>query len=56
MQPVPPPRNAIYAAIDIVRRRRAYERWSRNPLEHFEREKGKDVSVKDLKLPEVPEE
>lgn len=45
-------RNAIYAAIDIVRRRRAYERWSRNPLEHFEREKGKDVSVKDLKLPE----
>lgn len=49
-------RNAIYAAIDIVRRRRAYERWSRNPLEHFEREKGKDVSVKDLKLPEMPEE
>ena len=49
-------RNAIYAAIDIVRRRRAYERWSRNPLEHFEREKGKDVSVKDLKLLEVPEE
>ena len=49
-------RNAIYAAIDIVRRRDDYEYWSRNPLEHFEREKGKDVSVKDLKLPEVPEE
>ena len=49
-------RNAIYAAIDIVRRRRAYERWSSNPLEHFEREKGKDISVKDLKLPESAEE
>ena len=48
-------RNAIYDAIDIVRRRRAYERWSRNPLEHFEREKGKDISVKDLKLPEQGE-
>lgn len=45
-------RNAIYQAIDIVRRRRAYDYWSRNPLEHFEREKGKDLSMKDLKMPE----
>ena len=46
-------RNAIYEAIDIVRRRSDYNYWSRNPLEHFEREKGRDVSLKDLKdLPE----
>ena len=41
-------RNAIYEAIDIVNRRRDYKYWSRNPLEHFEREKGRDVSMKDL--------
>ena len=41
-------RNAIYAAIDIVRRREAYDEWNRNPLESFERDKGRDVSVKDL--------
>ena len=41
-------RNAIYEAIDIVRRRGDYKYWSRNPLEHFEREKGRDVSMKDL--------
>lgn len=46
-------RNAIYEAIDIVRRRRDFDYWSRNPLEHFEREKGRDISVKDLK--ELPE-
>ena len=46
-------RNAIYEALDIVRRRSDYKYWSRNPLEHFEREKGRDVSVKDLK--ELPE-
>ena len=46
-------RNAIYEALDIVRRRSDYKYWSRNPLEHFEREKGLDVSVKDLK--ELPE-
>ena len=45
-------RNAIYAAIDIVRNRRQWAQWNRNPLQHFEREKGRDVSVKDLKLPE----
>ena len=41
-------RNAIYEAIDIVRRRREFEEWSANPLEHFEREKGRDISIKDL--------
>ena len=41
-------RNAIYEAIDIVRRRREWQEWSKNPLEHFEREKGRDVSIKDL--------
>ena len=41
-------RNAIYEAIDIVERRRAWQEWSANPLQHFEREKGRDVSVKDL--------
>lgn len=41
-------RNAIYEAIDIVRRRREWSVWNANPLEHFEREKGRDVSIKDL--------
>ncbi len=41
-------RNAIYDAIDIVGRRRAWERWNKNPLEHFEREKGRDISIKEL--------
>ncbi len=45
-------RNAIYSAIDIVRNRRNWAYWNRNPLQRFEREKGRDVSVKDLKLPE----
>ena len=49
-------RNAIYASVDIVRRRRAYNRWSVRPLEHFEREKGRDVSVKELKLPTEEQE
>lgn len=48
-------RNAIYAAIDIVRNRRNWSHWNRNPLQRFEREKGRDVSVKDLKLPEIEE-
>ncbi len=41
-------RNAIYEALDIVRRRREWEEWNKNPLEHFEREKGRDISIKDL--------
>ena len=45
-------RNAIYEAIDIVRRREAYDEWSAHPLEHFEREKGRDVSMHDLQAAE----
>lgn len=41
-------RNAVYMAMDIVRNRNAYARWSSNPLQRFERDNGKDVSVKDL--------
>ena len=41
-------RNAIYEALDIVRRRREWAEWNKNPLEHFEREKGRDISIKDL--------
>lgn len=41
-------RNAIYAAIDIARQRGRYDEWSSNPLRHYERDKGRDVSVKDL--------
>ena len=41
-------RNAIYDAIDIVRRRREWAKWNENPLQHFEREKGRDISIKDL--------
>lgn len=42
-------RNAIYAAIDIVNRRRAWKEWTADPLQHVERERGgKDVSAKDL--------
>ncbi len=46
-------RNAIYMALDTVRRRRRYAEWSRNPLERFERDKGRDVSAKDLAEIEV---
>ena len=41
-------RNAIYDAIDIVQRRREWAEWNANPLQHFEREKGRDISIKDL--------
>lgn len=42
-------RNAIYTAIDIVQRRRAWAAWSANPLPRAEREKSsRDVSVKEL--------
>lgn len=43
-------RNAIYDAIDIVRRRESFARWSRNPLERFERDRGRDMSMKDIKV------
>ena len=48
-------RNAVYAAIDIVGRRRAWQEWTSNPLQRFERDKGRDVNVKDLPQTE-PEE
>lgn len=41
-------RNALYEACDIVRRRGEWQKWNENPLEHFEREKGRDISVKEL--------
>ncbi len=41
-------RNAIYAAIDAVKSRRAWEEWSQNPLQHVVREKGRDMSAKEL--------
>ncbi len=46
-------REAIYLAIDIFRNRARWTEMTRNPLQHFEREKGhKDLSVKDL-IPET---
>ena len=41
-------RNALYEAMDIVRRRQAWAEWTERPLEHFERERGRDISIKDL--------
>ena len=41
-------RNAIYAAIDIVRNRRAYGEWSANPLPKAERERSRrDPSIRE---------
>ena len=40
-------RNAIYAAIDIVERRRRYDEWSANPLQKYERERGDKVDKGD---------
>lgn len=48
-------RNAIYTAIDIVARRRAWTEWTRNPLQRAEREKGgRDITVREL--PETTKE
>lgn len=42
-------RNAIYAACDIVERRRAWAAWTRNPLQRAERERnGRDASLRDF--------
>lgn len=50
-------RQAAYMAIDILRCRRAYAEMTANPLRHYEREKGgRDISIKDLKLPEQSED
>jgi 4-hydroxythreonine-4-phosphate dehydrogenase len=45
-------REAIYMAMDIYRNRQWYTGISSNPLKRYERDRGADVSVKDLKLPE----
>lgn len=45
-------REAIYMAIDIFRSRRWYAEITANPLRHYERDRGADISVRDLKLPE----
>lgn len=41
-------REAIYLAIDIYRSRKIYTTITANPLRKYERERGADVSVKDL--------
>ncbi len=38
-------RNAIYAAIDIFRARAAHTEASKNPLKHYEREKGDERTI-----------
>lgn len=49
-------REACYMAIDILRCRATYAEMTKNPLQHFERERGgRDLSVRDLKLPEQPD-
>lgn len=45
-------RDAVYAAMDIFRNRRWYAEISANPLKRYERERGADISVRDMKLPE----
>ncbi len=45
-------RNAIYTAIDIHRNRAAHTEMSRNPLKHYEREKG-DERTLDLSKSEI---
>ncbi len=46
-------REAAYMAMDILQCRKNYAEMTKNPLQHFERERGgRDLSVKDLKLPE----
>lgn len=45
-------REAIYMAIDIYRSRSWYAEISANPLKHYERERGADISVRDMKLPD----
>lgn len=41
-------RNAIYMALDIVENRRRWAAMSANPLQHFERERGRDISAREL--------
>lgn len=49
-------RAAIYTAIDAHRNRHRYNEMTRNPLRRYERERGADISVQDLKLPEASED
>lgn len=49
-------RDAIYMAIDVLRNRAWHTQISADPLKHYERERGADMSVKDLKLPEEQED
>jgi 4-hydroxythreonine-4-phosphate dehydrogenase len=44
-------RNAIYLAMDVVEHRRRWAEMSATPLQHFERDRGRDVSVRDLPEP-----
>ncbi|MCD8073017.1 MAG: 4-hydroxythreonine-4-phosphate dehydrogenase PdxA [Alistipes sp.] len=48
-------RQAVYLAIDILRRRKEYALMTKNPLRRYEREKGADISVRDL-IPEPSED
>ncbi len=45
-------RNAIWAAVDICRNRAAWAEMSRNPLKHYEREKGDERTI-DLSKSEI---
>ena len=48
-------RNALYAAIDIVRNRRAYREWSANPLPKAERERTRRDQERDRQKSEKNE-
>lgn len=41
-------REAVFLAVDVYRNRLRYAEMIKNPLRHYEREKGADISVKDL--------
>lgn len=49
-------REAIYLAIDVCRNRKWHAEISANPLKHYERDRGHDGYVRDLKLPEQTED
>jgi hypothetical protein len=42
--------------MDIYRNRQWYAEIKSNPLKRYERERGADVSIKDLKLPHAHED
>ena len=49
-------RNAIYRAIDIVEKRRAYARWSADPLPRAERERERERDRSGRETRETPRE